>query len=107
MGPAHDHGDARVLDPLRVAIGPDGGGGGSRDAHQIGREDVVPVDLAQALGIDADLVPALGHHGRQQRQTQPKLLDEAVYVKPWSGGLDEDYAHADLAVARISVSDVW
>ncbi len=100
VGTPHDHRHSGVADALRVPIGSYGGGGRSRYADQIGRQNVVPVDIVQALGVDVDFMTAGGHQRPKEREPKAHLFDEAVYVETWSGRFDERYSHARLSEYR-------
>ena len=75
------------------------GGGGGGDTHEIRGEHVVPVDLAEALRIYADLMSPARHDSAQKRKTEPELLHKTIYMEARGRRLDEGDPHTDLAVA--------
>ena len=67
-----------------------------RDADEVGREHVVPLDRRHVRVVDAHVVAARLEGGPDDRQTEPRYLDHAEDVHVRRFGFDQSDLHSHL-----------
>ncbi len=96
-------GDVRAADDGRHAVRADllgdlvacrCGRGGRGDAHEVGREQVVPVDGRELRAVDDDVVAGGLQAGADQRQAEARQERVGPHVQMCGGGFDQADLHA-------------
>ena len=91
--PADDDGDALAVEVLGEPVGRRRRGGRAREADQVGRVDVVPVDGRHGGVVDEHVVPVRLEGGGDDGQPEAGEKDLGPDVHPGRFGLDQADLH--------------